>query len=155
MLELKIKRLKETAKLPIRMTFGSAGLDLYAAEEITIPASKLKDDGFVEVGRGVISTGLAMEIPVGMVGRVGSRSGLSIKHNLEVGAGWIDSDYRGEVLIEMKNFSARPFVVKVGERIAQLVLLKLGEYSIKEINDFACLSSSERGSGGFGSTGVE
>lgn len=155
MLELKVKRIKETAKIPVRMTLGSAGLDLYAAEETTIPASELKENGFVEVGRGVISTGLAVEIPIGMVGRIGSRSGLSVKHNLEVGAGWIDSDYRGEILIEMKNFSARPFLVKVGERIAQLVLLKLGEYSIEEINDFGCLSSSERGSGGFGSTGVE
>ncbi|MBI4854960.1 MAG: dUTP diphosphatase [Acidobacteria bacterium] len=152
MQELKIKRLKDTAKLPIRMTSGSAGLDLYAAQEITIPATELKQDGLVEVGRAVVSTGLAMEIPVGMVGRIASRSGLSIKHNLEVGAGWIDSDYRGEILVEIKNFSARPFLVKLGERIAQIVLLKLGDYEILEVE---LISSSRRGVGGFGSTGVD
>lgn len=152
MQELKIKRLKDTAKLPIRMTSGSAGLDLYSAEEITIPATELKQDGLVEVGRAVVSTGLAMEIPVGMVGRIASRSGLSIKHNLEVGAGWIDSDYRGEILVEIKNFSARPFLVKLGERIAQIVLLKLGDYEILEVE---LISSSRRGVGGFGSTGVD
>jgi len=152
MLELKIKRLKQTAQLPIRMTPGSAGLDLYAAEELTIPAAQVTKDGLVEVGRAVISTGLAMEIPLGMVGRIASRSGLSIKNNLEVGAGWIDSDYRGEVLVEMKNFSARPFLVRPGERIAQLVLLKLGEYLVTEVEN---INNSIRGVGGFGSTGVE
>lgn len=152
MLELKIKRLKKTAQIPIRMTEGSAGLDLYAAEEITIPSAQVANDGRVEVGRATVSTGLAMEIPLGMVGRVASRSGLSVKHNLEVGAGWIDSDYRGEILVEIKNFSAHPFLVKVGERVAQLVLLKLGEYLVKEIDE---LSMSARGVGGFGSTGVD
>lgn len=150
MLELKIKRLKETAKLPIKMTPGSAGMDLYAAEETVIPATQIVKGNFVEIGRGVVSTGLAMEIPLGMVGRVASRSGLSVKHNLEVGAGWIDSDYRGEILVELKNFSAHPFVVKVGERIAQLVILELGKHFVTEIES---LNSSLRGEGGFGSTG--
>ncbi|KAF0248643.1 MAG: hypothetical protein FD167_1955 [bacterium] len=152
MLELKIKRLKQTAQLPIRMTPGSAGLDLYAAEEVTIPATQVTKDGLVEIGRAVISTGLAMEIPLGMVGRIASRSGLSVKHNLEVGAGWVDSDYRGEVLVEMKNFSDRPFLVKRGDRVAQLVLLKLGEYLVTEIET---INNSVRGAGGFGSTGVD
>jgi deoxyuridine 5'-triphosphate nucleotidohydrolase len=150
--ELKIKRLKQTAKLPVRMTPGSAGLDLYAAEEVTIPAAQVTKDGLVEIGRAVVSTGLLMEIPLGMVGKIASRSGLSVKHNLEVGAGWIDSDYRGEILVEMKNFSAHPFLVKPGERIAQLVLLKLGEYLVTEVE---AINNSVRGSGGFGSTGVE
>lgn len=152
MLELKIKRLKQAAQLPVRMTPGSAGLDLYAAEDVAIPASKVTKDGLVEIGRAVISTGLAMEIPLGMAGRIASRSGLSVKHNLEVGAGWVDSDYRGEVLVEMKNFSDRPFLVKTGDRVAQLVLLKLGEYLVTEIET---INNSVRGVGGFGSTGVD
>lgn len=147
---LKIKRLTPLARLPQRMTAGSAGLDLYAAVAITIPAAQISTNGKVAIGRALVSTGLALEIPLGMVGRIASRSGLSTKHNIEVGAGWIDSDYRGELLVELKNLSSQDFQIEVGERIAQLVLLKLGDYLITEID---LLTSSERGSGGFGSTG--
>lgn len=151
MQELKVKKLVETAQIPVKMTVGSAGLDLYAAKEVIIPAAKVNQEGLVDIGRVLVSTGLSIEIPVGMVGRVASRSGLSVKHNIEVGAGWIDSDYRGEVLIELKNLSAQPFLVKVGERIAQLVILNLGEYVVTEVKD---LNSTTRGEGGFGSTGI-
>jgi dUTP pyrophosphatase len=151
MQELKIKRIVDTAQLPTQMTVGSAGLDLYAAKETIIPASQVNKEGFVDIGRATVSTGIAVEIPLGMVGRVGSRSGLSVKHNLEVGAGWIDSDYRGEILVELKNFSAHPFLVNPGERVAQLVLLKLGEYILTEVEE---LNPTRRGAGGFGSTGV-
>jgi dUTP pyrophosphatase len=151
MQDLKVKRLVESAKVPTKMTVGSAGLDLYAAKETIIPAAKVNEKGFVDIGRELVSSGLAVEIPRGMVGRIASRSGLSVKYNIEVGAGWIDSDYRGEILIELKNFSAQPFLVKQGERVAQLVILNLGECLITEIQN---LNETTRGEGGFGSTGV-
>ncbi|MBL8149619.1 MAG: dUTP diphosphatase [Blastocatellia bacterium] len=147
---LKVKRLIDAARLPTKMTSDSAGFDIYAAAETIIPASSLADDGKVDVGRALIQTGLAVEIPQGMVGRIGSRSGLSVKNNLEVGAGWIDADYRGEVCIELKNFSSKPFKVAVGDRVAQLVVLPLAEVEVVETVD---LESSVRGEGGFGSTG--
>jgi dUTP pyrophosphatase len=150
MAELKVNRLMDAARLPTRMTAGSAGFDIYSAVSMIVPPAQVNKEGLVEIGRALISTGLALEIPAGMVGRIGSRSGLSVKHNLEVGAGWIDSDYRGELKIELKNLSCRPFAIAAGDRIAQLILLKLGDVDLKEVDS---LASSSRGAGGFGSTG--
>lgn len=146
----KVKKILETAQLPTRMTPGSAGYDLYAAAEVVIPASQVTPEGKVEIGHALISTGLSLEIPLGMVGRIGSRSGLSVKANLEVGAGWIDSDYRGELRIEMKNLSAQPYQIKVGDRIAQLIIVQLGLVRLVEVDE---IDDSARGAGGFGSTG--
>ncbi len=148
---LKVKRLCETAYLPSRMTSGSAGFDLYAAVTATVPPAQLLPEGMVEVGRALISTGLVVEIPAGMVGRIGARSGLSVKYNLEVGAGWIDSDYRGELKIELKNLSAKPFSILPGDRIAQLILLNLPEITLVETE---AVIETARGVGGFGSTGL-
>ncbi len=149
---LQVKRLVDRAKLPTRMTSGSAGYDLYSACDLVIPASRLCDDGTVEVGRALVSTGLALAIPPGVVGRVGARSGLSVKHNIETGAGWIDSDYRGELMVELKNLSSKPFHISTGDRIAQLLLVRLAEVELSEV-DF--LEETVRGEGGFGSTGRE
>lgn len=148
--ELKVKRLIESARLPVRMTVGSAGFDLYAAVATIVPPARVVEDQTVEIGRALVSTGLAFEIPLGMVGRIGSRSGISVKSNLEVGAGWIDSDYRGELQVEMKNLSAKPFTIAVGDRIAQLIILQLGNIKLIEVAE---LNLSPRGEGGFGSTG--
>src|SRR5262249_24735130 len=150
MSELKVKRLVSTARLPARMTAESAGFDLYAAAPIVVPPTTVVVDGLAEIGHALISTGLAFEIPRGLVGRVAARSGLSVKHNLEVGAGWIDSDYRGELLVEIKNFSSRPFSISIGDRIAQLILLPVEKLNLREVDE---LSESGRGDGGFGSTG--
>jgi len=149
--KLKIRRLSSCAKLPVRASEGAAGFDLFAAQRTIIPASQARD-GRVDIGRALVPTGLAFSLPAGYVGRIGSRSGLSVKQNIETGAGWIDADYRGEVKIELKNFSSRDFVVEEGDRIAQLIILPI---AMPELELTDSLPSSERGTGGFGSTGTQ
>ncbi len=132
------------------MTAGSAGFDLYSAESIEIPPTHCEMDGRAEVGRALVSTGLVIELPPGTVGRIASRSGLSVKANIETGAGWIDSDYRGTVKVELKNFGSKTYKVNQGDRIAQLVVLPVVEV---EVNMVADVRETSRGGGGFGSTG--
>lgn len=117
---LRVKLVEPGAKAPTKMTVGSAGFDLYSAESVEVPPTHCEPDGRAEVGRALVSTGLVVELPAGTVGRVASRSGLSVKANLETGAGWIDSDYRGIVKVELKNFGSKPYQVIRGDRIAQL-----------------------------------
>lgn len=132
------------------MTPGSAGFDLFSAVDIEVPPSCSRPDGCVDIGRALVPTGIVIEVPPASVGRIGSRSGLSVKSNIETGAGWIDSDYRGEVQVELKNFSSVPCRIGVGDRIAQLVLLPLLPAEIQQVTN---LEETSRGSGGFGSTG--
>lgn len=147
----RVKLVDPGAQAPARMTAGSAGLDLYSAESVEVPPTRCLADGRAEVGRALVSTGLVMELPPGTVGRVASRSGMSTKSNIETGAGWIDSDYRGIVRVELKNFSAKPYQVNRGDRIAQLVVLPLAEV---ELRVAAEVPDTGRGPGGFGSTGA-
>jgi dUTP pyrophosphatase len=147
---LQVKKLRPQARLPQRATTASAGLDLYAAVATVIPPATVASTGGVNIGRGLVATGIALSFPVGLVGRVGSRSGWSVTANIEVGAGWIDSDYRGELQVELKNFSAEPFEIAVGQRIAQLFILPWTNLAVELAAD---LPPSERGVGGFGSTG--
>ena len=138
---LKVKRVWEGAKLPVRGSEQAAGLDLFAAEEKVIPAQ----------GKGVVSTGIAVELPVGVYGRVAPRSGLAVKSFIDVGAGVIDRDYRGIVGVVLFNFSLKEFVVKKGDRIAQLLLEKIEEPVVVECGE---LGGTGRGEHGFGSTGL-
>jgi dUTP pyrophosphatase len=115
-----------------------------------IPASHA-NGGAVDIGRALVGTGIALSLPPGHVGRIGSRSGLSVTRNIEVGAGWIDSDYRGEIKVELKNFSSQEFVVEPGARIAQLMILPIATPELEPADD---LPPSTRGTGGFGSTGL-
>jgi dUTP pyrophosphatase len=147
---LKVRKIHPSARPPTRMTGGSGGFDLYAAESVEVPPSQCDEDGHVEVGRALVSTGIEVELPTGTVGRIASRSGLSVKSNVEVGAGWIDSDYRGTLMVELKNLSARPFRISQGDRIAQLVILPVVDAEIRVV---ASLNETERGASGFGSTG--
>lgn len=147
---MKVARLSPRAKLPVKASEGAAGYDLFASEAAVVPASAVRD-GHVEIGHALVGTGIAISLPAGHVGRIGSRSGLSVKHNVEVGAGWIDPDYRGEVKIEMKNFSGQDFLVEAGMRIAQLFILPFASPALEEADS---LPSSARGAGGFGSTGL-
>jgi dUTP pyrophosphatase len=147
---LGVKLVEPGAKLPTKMTAGSAGFDLYSAESVEIPPTRCEPDGRAEVGRALVSTGLVIELPPGTVGRVASRSGLSTKANVETGAGWIDSDYRGTVKVELKNFSSKPYKVNAGDRIAQLVVLPLVEVEVRVTTE---VRETSRGGGGFGSTG--
>lgn len=147
---LGVKLVEPGAKVPTKMTAGSAGFDLYAAENAEIPPTCCEPDGRAEVGRALVSTGLVIELPPGTVGRIASRSGLSVKSNIEAGAGWIDSDYRGTIKVELKNFSSKAYKVTRGDRIAQLVVLPVVDVEVRLVTD---VRQTGRGGGGFGSTG--
>lgn len=128
--------------IPKYQTHGSAGCDLYAADEITIPSKS----------RGVVGTGIRLEIPHGYGAYVCPRSGLAIKNGITVlnSPGIIDNDYRGEVKVILYNTDDKEFIVKKGDRIAQLVFFPIFQaifQKAKEVND------TSRGEGGFGSTG--
>lgn len=146
---VRIKLIHPKAKLPTKMTEGSAGYDLYAVEDIEIPPSSCGDDGCVEIGRALVPTGVVLELLPGTVGRVGSRSGMSVKSNIETGAGWIDSDYRGELKVELKNLSSVQYKISCGDRIAQLVVLSLADVQTEAVEE---VKDTSRNSGGFGST---
>jgi dUTP diphosphatase len=147
---VKITRLSPQAKVPLRASEYAAGFDLFSAERAVIPASRA-NGGTVDIGRALVGTGIALNLPPGHVGRIGSRSGLSVTKNIEVGAGWIDSDYRGEIRVELKNFSGQDFLVEQGARIAQLIILPIATPELELADE---LPPSCRGTGGFGSTGL-
>ena len=148
---LRVRRVLPSARPPTKMTGGSGGFDLYAAESVEVPPARCDEGGHVEVGRALVSTGIEIELPTGTVGRVASRSGLSVKSNVEVGAGWIDSDYRGTLMVELKNLGSRPFRIDRGDRIAQLVVLPVVDAEVRVVTT---LNETERGGSGFGSTGT-
>lgn len=131
--------------LPRRATPGSAGLDLSSAIDLTLAPGE----------RAAVPTGFALAIPPGFEGQVRPRSGLALHSGVTVAnaPGTIDSDYRGEICVILVNLSAQAFLVKRGERIAQLVIAAVAEPSLKEVSAASDLSPTERGSGGFGHTG--
>lgn len=142
---LKIKKLKENAQIPKRATSGSAGMDLYACIEqsVTLAPGQLA----------VVPTGIAIELPDnGCAAFLYARSGLGVKHGicLSNGVGVIDSDYRGEVCVGLCNVSDRPYVIEPGERVAQMVVAPVFTPDIEEVT---ALGGTQRGEGGFGSTG--
>ena len=141
---LKIKRFGENSFLPTQGTKNSAGFDLYACggNDVFIFPNSIQ----------VIHTGISMEIPEGCVGLIYPRSSLGIKENLVLanGTGVIDSDYRGEIMVALYNYGDTMRVIEPGERIAQIVFTK---YEQMEIEEVSSLSETDRGSGGFGSTG--
>lgn len=139
---LKVYKRSENATLPTRGSKLAAGWDLYSSEAGLVPAK----------GQAMIATDLSIIVPAGTYGRVAPRSGLAVKNGISTGAGVIDADYRGEVKIVLFNHSDRDFEVNKGDRIAQLVLEKIVNADIQEITAEE-LTETERGSGGFGSTG--
>ena len=150
MVDIRITLLNDRARIPTRMTDGSAGYDLYAAVDAVVPASTTSATGSVDIGRCLVPLGFAIELPIGTVGRIASRSGLSVNLNVEVGAGWIDSDFRGEVMVELKNLSSSDYRVTAGDRIAQLIILMTAEAEFVATNE---LEGTSRGTWGIGSTG--
>jgi len=140
-MNLRIKRLSKDAILPTRGSGGAVGYDLYSTEELIIPISH----------RALVGTGIAMVLPPGVYGRVAPRSGLSVKHGVHVGAGVIDPDYTGEVKVLLFNHGDAPLTIKKGDRIAQLILERCETPEIVEIGK---IQETERGDGGFGSTGA-
>lgn len=146
---LKVKRLTATASLPKRGSALAVGYDLCA----DIPHAKgthayLLYPGVITK----IPTGIAMEIPVGTYGRVAPRSGLALKNGIDVLAGVIDPDYRGEIAVILINHSQHTLPIYHGDRIAQLVIEKVITPDIEEVDE---LDTTIRGSDGYGSTGVK
>ncbi len=131
--------------LPRYMTPGSSGLDLYAAvdEEILIPSGKIV----------LVPTGLALAIPEGYEAQIRPRSGLALKHGITLlnTPGTIDADYRGELKLIVINLGDKDYILKRGERIAQMVFSRVEKAEFMEVES---LDETLRGSGGFGHTGV-
>lgn len=168
---LRVQLLSDNATLPCRLSHQAAGYDLFrclfiyrvlssinpsiyytlhvsviradltfSAETTTIPAR----------GRAVVRTDISIAIPDGTYGRVASRSGLAVKHGIDVGAGVVDADYRGPLGVVLFNHSNADFVISIGDRIAQLILETIVTPPIEAV---AALNATPRGAGGFGSTG--
>lgn len=142
---LKIKKLRENAEIPFRATPGAAGMDLYACinEPATLKPHEIR----------VIPTGIAIELEsADYVAYIFARSGLAIKHGIAPAncVGVIDSDYRGEVCVGLLNQTEEDFTIEPGERIAQLVISPVALPQIMVVDE---LSDTDRGAGGFGSTG--
>lgn len=139
-----VKRLDHFAglELPAYATAGAAGMDVLAAEDVTLAPG----------ARHAVATGLALAIPPGFEIQVRPRSGLALKHGVTVPntPGTIDSDYRGELKVILINHGADPFEIRRGDRIAQLVLAPVVRASWLTVGE---LDETERGQGGFGSTG--
>jgi dUTP pyrophosphatase len=141
--KLPFRRLTDEARPPAQAQDGDAGYDLHAAEAAALPAGH----------RASVGTGLAVEIPAGHAGLVLPRSGLALRHGITLvnAPGLIDSGYRGEVRVLLINTDAiEPFNIEVGDRIAQLVIVR---HDSPELVEVESLADSTRGDGGFGSTG--
>ena len=146
MAEILIKRLSKDVALPKYETEGSSGLDLAANTDKQIKIFPGKSE--------IISTGLAVAIPKNFEIQIRPRSGLAAKSQISVlnAPGTIDADYRGELKVILINLSDKVFVVEKGLRIAQMVLCPVVKATLKEVTE---LENTERGSGGFGSTGIK
>lgn len=140
-LQLRVKRLRPEASMPKKGSEEAAGFDLAAAEGATIPAG----------GKAIVKTGLSVGVPEGTYARIAPRSGLAAKHMIHCGAGVVDYDYRGEVGVVLFNYGTADFVVGAGDRVAQMILEEVDMSSCVEVTS---LDETERGSGGFGSTGL-
>ncbi len=151
--DLRIKKLDERAIIPQYQHEGDAGFDLSAIVEEKDAMGKLVSEKTVSPGEKYIAkTGLAMTIPKGYELQVRPRSGLAYKYGITIinSPGTVDSGYRGEVMVILLNTGENPFVIKNGDRIAQGVINKLPTVTVLEVKD---LDETERGAGGFGSTG--
>ena len=145
---LTFRRFTETATIPAYATQGAAGMDLHAdlgdvEGQITLAPGE----------RRVVKTGIGMALPVSLEGQVRPRSGLAAKHGITVlnAPGTIDSDYRGDIGVILYNASHQQFVVRHGDRIAQFVIAPVVQVRLEEVD---ALDATERGEGGFGSTGM-
>lgn len=149
---MNVKLLREDAKIPTKANETDAGWDLYAAEDVTINGGE----------RGVVKTGIALQIPDGYVGLIWPRSGLAVKKGLDVLAGVIDAGYRGEIMVCLFNTSL-PVIpekadmrhairvhIKKGDKIAQILFQEVAPFQMYAVEE---LADSVRGESGFGSTG--
>ena len=140
-MSLRIKKLSPNAIIPTRGSGDAVGYDLYSTDSVVVP----------QTHRALVGTGIAMVLPNGVYGRVAPRSGLAVKHGIQVGAGVVDPDYTGEVKVVLFNHGDKDFEVKKGDRVAQLILERC---ETPEVEEVGTVEDTERGAGGFGSTGA-
>jgi dUTP pyrophosphatase len=142
---VKFQKLKPPAIVPKYQTAQAAGADLYACleEAVTVKAGE----------RVLVPSGIAVELPKGYELQIRPRSGLAVKHGVTVlnSPGTVDSDYRGELMVLLVNHGQEPFKIQHGERIAQVIICRHETVTFEEVTEF---SESERGTAGFGSTGI-
>ncbi|CAN0362537.1 unnamed protein product [Pylaiella littoralis] len=139
---MQVKKLSENAIMPVRGSEHAAGFDLASAYETTVPAGR----------QALVKTDLSIAIPPNTYARIAPRSGLAVKKMIDCGAGVVDYDYRGPVGVVLFNHGSEDFKIEKGDRVAQLILERICMADIEEVSE---LSETTRGSGGFGSTGVE
>lgn len=140
---LRIKREGEDIPLPSYITEGSSGLDLRAGEDVVIPPGEWR----------AVSTGLRISLPSGYEAQIRPRSGLALKYGVTVlnAPGTVDSDYRGVIKVILINHGRKAFWIRKGDRIAQMVIVKVERAEVKEVD---LLDETQRGEGGFGHTGL-
>lgn len=139
-MKIKVKKLKENAKLPTHGHPGDAGMDFYAIEDVSfLPGKQAK-----------VHTGVAIEIPEGHVGLVWDKSSISFNMGLKVMGGVIDSSYRGEIIMNLLNVSDKEVIIEKGHKVAQMVIQKFEHCEIREVDE---ISETVRGTGREGSTG--
>lgn len=136
----RVTKLSEDAVVPTRSNPGDAGYDLFANQDVQIYPQHLV----------MVPTGIAISIPPDCYGRVAPRSGLAWKHQLDVFAGVVDSSYRGEIKVLLKNHGSQIVTLAKGDRVAQLIFERIYTPELVEVQT---LDESERGAGGFGSSG--
>jgi dUTP pyrophosphatase len=139
-MKLKVKKVHPDAKLPQYATTGDAGMDLFALEDVDVEPGKIVR----------VRSGIAMEIPEGYVGLCWDKSGLSMNHGIKVLAGVIDSSFRGELVMAVINLGKEAYTFEKGHKVMQMLIQKVEHVNIDEAEE---LSTTERGTSGFGSTG--
>ena len=137
---VRVKKNNPDSIMPSKATAYDAGWDLYSCEEKFVPAN----------GRAMINTGICLEIPRDYAGLIWPRSGLAVKNGIDVFAGVIDAGYRGEVQVCLYNSSEQELAIKKGDRIAQILFQEITRFRLVESDT---LSDTDRGEGGFGSSG--
>jgi dUTP pyrophosphatase len=137
---------RENAVLPAKGSEGAAGYDLYSTEDVILTPGS----------RHVVPTGISMKIPPTHYGRIAPRSGLAVRHGIDVGAGVVDSDYRGEIMVLLCNNGTRDISLSSGSRIAQIIFERISSPSfvVQSYSTFKDSDKTSRGTGGFGSTGI-
>lgn len=140
-MKIYVKKLREDAYLPTRGSEHAAGLDIYSVEDVNILPGT----------RALVKTGISVAVEHGTYFRIAPRSGLAYKHGIDVLAGVVDSDYRGEIAVILSNLGEKEFQVSKGDRIAQGIVEVIQVAEVVEVDD---LDETNRGANGFGSTGV-
>ncbi|MCK4635933.1 MAG: dUTP diphosphatase [Candidatus Moranbacteria bacterium] len=140
-MKLQIKKNHLDAKIPKYTIEGDAGLELYSLQDVSLFPDERK----------IVKTGISMKIPKSYVGLIWDKSGIAVKGGIKTMGGVIDSNYRGEVGVILKNLSDDIYEIKKGDKIAQMLIQKVECSIIEEVDE---LDETERGDGGFGSTGL-